>query len=300
MTELSEILQGARDTIFRVTFLKKPDAELIMSRLAGKSAAEVNDLAMAKDFAKGIVEGEPCELTGHLVKSEQHMGRSLVIDLNAPAGSNFRQVDHRTIQSIIFKNVKYSLGKKSTLNTLTASNSSDTKWNLSKLAVGNWFSQVQYFQLNSRNGDIYNCSILKDTKMTYTIPSEQVHDMHSASLYDSEEKVTKTQMVEIFKGANEAVFTVTFKAKVQPEDVADLLSTVKSQADLDSRRSQLSKQLLEGKLTTISGFLAKQEESLGRSLVIDLSKERSKAFRQVDHRHIQELVLKNVKYTLKN
>lgn len=300
MTELSEILQSARDTIFTVEFKKQADATLISSRLAGKTASEVKDLAMTKDFAKGIVEGESCVLTGHLVKSEQHMGRSLVIDLNAPAGFNFRQVDHRTIQFIILKNVKYSLGKKSTLSTLDTSKNTDIKWNLSKIAIGDWFSQVQYFKLNSRNGDMWNCSILKDSNMNYQIPAEQVKDMYSATLFDSEEKVTKTQMVEIFQSANEAVFTITFNVKVQPEEIATLLSSIKSQADLDNRKKELSKQLIEGKLTTITGFLAKREESLGRSLVIDLTKERSKAFRQVDHRSIKELVLKNVKYTLKN
>ena len=40
------------------------------------------------------------------------MGRSLVKDLNAPNVSNDRQVDHRSISYIIFKNVKYTLGKK--------------------------------------------------------------------------------------------------------------------------------------------------------------------------------------------
>ena len=52
------------------------------------------------------------------MKSEQHMGRSLVIDLQAQSDVGFRQVDHRTIQSIILRNVKYSLGKKSTLASL--------------------------------------------------------------------------------------------------------------------------------------------------------------------------------------
>ena len=50
---------------------------------------------------------------GHLVDCENNLGRSSIIDLNAPLFNNFRQVDHRSIDWIIFKNVKYSLGKKS-------------------------------------------------------------------------------------------------------------------------------------------------------------------------------------------
>lgn len=101
-----------------------------------------------------MLEGEQVELIGHLVKSEQHMGRSLVIDLEAPAPNNFRQVDHRTIQSIIWRNVKYSLGKKSTLSSIEGWKYSETeKWNGSKLKVGNWFSENQYYKLLDHKGD---------------------------------------------------------------------------------------------------------------------------------------------------
>ena len=51
---------------------------------------------------------------GHLVDCDNNLGRSAIIDLNAPESNNFRQVDHRSIDYIIYKNVKYSLGKKPT------------------------------------------------------------------------------------------------------------------------------------------------------------------------------------------
>lgn len=47
----------------------------------------------------------------HLVECDTNLGRSVVVDLSAIPGKNIRQVDHRTIDFIIFKNVKYSLGK---------------------------------------------------------------------------------------------------------------------------------------------------------------------------------------------
>jgi hypothetical protein len=43
-----------------------------------------------KSISKDILEGESCEITGHLVNSENNMGRSTVIDLNAPHHNNFR------------------------------------------------------------------------------------------------------------------------------------------------------------------------------------------------------------------
>lgn len=51
-------------------------------------------------------------MVAHLVDCDNNLGRSAVIDLNAPESNNFRQVDHRSIDYIIYKNVKYSLGKK--------------------------------------------------------------------------------------------------------------------------------------------------------------------------------------------
>jgi len=47
----------------------------------------------------------------HLVKAENDLGRSTVIDLSSNSDNKFRQVDHRSIESLIIKNVKYVLKK---------------------------------------------------------------------------------------------------------------------------------------------------------------------------------------------
>ena len=98
-----------------------------------------------------MIEGELCEITGHLIDSENNMGRSTVIDLNAPIYNNFRQVDHRTIEYIIYKNVKYTLGKKApgTEELPVKYDSKVPKWNESKLKVGDWFSSVSYYKIKS-------------------------------------------------------------------------------------------------------------------------------------------------------
>lgn len=65
-----------------------------------------------KKLSKQLIEGEQVEMVAHLVDCDNNLGRSAVIDLNAIESNNFRQVDHRSIDYIIYKNVKYSLGKK--------------------------------------------------------------------------------------------------------------------------------------------------------------------------------------------
>ena len=50
-------------------------------------------------------------MTCHLVKAENLLGRSTVIDLTAKTENKFRQIDHRTIEYIISYNTKYVLKK---------------------------------------------------------------------------------------------------------------------------------------------------------------------------------------------
>lgn len=88
-------------------------------------------------------------MTCHLVNVENNLGRSTVIDLNANTPSKFRQIDHRTIQYIIFKNVKYSLkkggGKKAGSDEEEEEKKIGALWNKKELKVGNWFSITNYF-----------------------------------------------------------------------------------------------------------------------------------------------------------
>ncbi len=58
---------------------------------------------------------------------------------------------------------------------------------------------------------------------------------------------------------------------------------------------QIAKEILTGKETTIVGYLSKGMGKLGRSLIIDLE---TKGFKNVDHRTIKWLIVKNVKYTV--
>ena len=46
-----------------------------------------------------------------MIEVENNLGRSLVIDLGAKTESKFRQIDHRSIDWIIFQNIKYTLNR---------------------------------------------------------------------------------------------------------------------------------------------------------------------------------------------
>ena len=195
--------------------------------------------------------------------------------------------------------MKYNLNKKSNLSTHEDKFTKGAKWDQKKLKVGNWFSEMQYYQITNKSGRECDCTIYNEDRERYSIPEEQLYDMYSSTLFSNEEKITRTSMVEILMNAKDCVFTVTFRTKVTPKDIEEVLSTVKSDKQLHSESKALSKQMVEGKLTTISGFLVKAEEKLGRSTIIELSADYGKGWRQVDHRTVEELIIKNTKYTLK-
>lgn len=102
----------------------------------------LKDQSALDKLAKEIIKGEKVEMICRLHEKNNLLGRSVVIDLEAPKFSNFRQVDHRSIDWIVFKNVKYSLGKRETgIDELPLKvDRTAPKWDLKKLAVGNWFS----------------------------------------------------------------------------------------------------------------------------------------------------------------
>jgi hypothetical protein len=56
-----------------------------------------------------LITGKEKEMTCHLTSSDGSLGRATALDLNEPAGKNWRQIDLRTIKSLTLKNVKYVL-----------------------------------------------------------------------------------------------------------------------------------------------------------------------------------------------
>lgn len=123
--------------------------------------------------------------------------------------------------------------------------------------------------------------------------------MESSSDFTSQMAVTRTQMVDALLAAQECVFTVSFRKKVTPKYVSQVFEEAKSLDFVMKNTQELAKDLAHGKEHTITGFLTSSDEKLGRSSVIDLNCEFGKGFRLVDHRTLESLIIKKVKYVLK-
>jgi len=112
-TQLIEIFSNVGDTVFTVNFNKQPKAEDINAAIESANNGKFKSIAEIKKVVKNAYKGEERTLTGYLVKTETGFGRSTVIDLQQPKGDNpnhdgrLRQVDHRTLNFLIYKNVKY-------------------------------------------------------------------------------------------------------------------------------------------------------------------------------------------------
>jgi len=111
MTELAELLESMGDTCFTVNFRKKVDVAQVEDKLFSTSDKQLNDKNYLSALAKDVIEGEECTLVCHLVNAEASLGRSTVVDLTTTNPNKFRQVDHRTINYIIFNNCKHVLKK---------------------------------------------------------------------------------------------------------------------------------------------------------------------------------------------
>ena len=116
-TELIEIFRNVGDTVFTVCFNKQPDADTINEAIESLNNGKILPIKEMKKVVKEAFKGEVRVLTGYLINTETGFGRSMVIDLNLARGTNpnwdarIRQVDHRSLNYLIWKNTKYTVKK---------------------------------------------------------------------------------------------------------------------------------------------------------------------------------------------
>lgn len=120
-------------------------------------------------------------------------------------------------------------------------------------------------------------------------------EMHSGLAFEKEEKVSRSELVEKMIGAGETAFTIQFNKKVDAQHINRVLAAAGAEPDL----KQISKDIIIGQEVSMTCYFSKTENQLGRSLVMDLNGPNGKNFRQIDHRTVNSLILKNVKYALK-
>ena len=246
MTELASILTQCQDTVFTVSFKKKLTSDDLMSSLA---TADLNKLEKIKDIQKLVTLGQDCVITGHLAGVETTLGRSLIYDLNSKNG--YRQVDHRTINWIIYKNVKYSLGKGDKSQELPLKPLEGDKWNRSQIQVGQWFSATSYYNVKEIVDDKnVRVTEARDSHTNITLARDILEtEMNSGLIYGQEQKISRTELVEKLLEAGESVFTVNFNKKVDEDHIKN---TIAASAGKKFDLKKMSKDIMTGKETTMT------------------------------------------------
>lgn len=180
MTELAELLESVGDTAFTVSFRKQVKEEDVQEKLKTFTPAQLKDAKKLNSLVKELIEGEECTMTCHLIKAEGSLGRSTVVDLTSEHENKFRQVDHRTINHIVFNNTKYVLKKGGKKQPKEEESDEDMdgskkkkeepKWNYAELAVGDVFSGTNYYRAVSEAGEnvVTRCSA-KDITVSRSI-----------------------------------------------------------------------------------------------------------------------------------
>ena len=101
VSSLAELLQGVQDHVFTVTFRKQQSEADAAAILTNADKSMYTEKERSKS-AKEVIAGKLTTMVCHMLEVENNLGRSLVIDLSCGGPNKFRQVDHRSIESIIF------------------------------------------------------------------------------------------------------------------------------------------------------------------------------------------------------
>lgn len=185
----------------------------------------------------------------------------------------------------------------------TVSNSSSNgggakkKSKFGHLHVGDRLSETQHYTVIALTDQA--ATLRNERGFEYDATTSVVEEgMYSATQFDAEERVSRTRLIELLENSGGTVFCVNFNKKPTRTTVSDKLSGANVGIFADANAlGQLAESLLLGEERTLIGYLVHTEPKLGRSQVVDLEVEEGQHnLRLVDHRTINWMILKNVKY----
>lgn len=181
------------------------------------------------------------------------------------------------------------------------------KVDFSKIKLGDYLFDIQYYKVVEVK--LQSIAVINERGFASEIDRDIIEEgMYSASQYDFEKTVSRTEICEILEQAGNYVFTVNFNKQVREKDLKDkLLSAIKdengellSPSEMEKALKKVSHDAIKGDPRTLVGYLLRVEPKMGRSSVIDLAYPlENNRIRLVDHRTINWLIIKNVKYIVK-
>jgi len=177
---------------------------------------------------------------------------------------------------------------------------------ITNLKVGDHLSETQYYKVTELHDG--RVALENERGLKITVTHRIVEEgMYSASQFTKTVELSRTALCEVLEGAGDSIFTVNFNKQLKEKEVADQLIAAVSELGADADPKVLAKKIkavvkkgVGGELRTLVGYMVQTEAKMGRSQVIDLEAPPKQRYRLVDHRTINWLVLKNVKYVVKS
>lgn len=174
-----------------------------------------------------------------------------------------------------------------------------------KIQKENYLSETQYYKVVGKNPQ--SIQVVNERGLSFSIGNNIVSEgIFSADQFLTEEKVTRTELIEIFSKVGNTIFTVNFNKQPTASQINEAIeSTNKGKILPIKDMKKLIKEAFKGEERTLVGYLINTETGFGRSTVIDLEADKGSnpeydgRLRQVDHRTLNWLIYKNVKYIVK-
>lgn len=142
--------------------------------------------------------------------------------------------------------------------------------------------------------------------MAITISGSIIDEgMYSATQYDKNniQKVSRTELVDVLAGANGAILTVEFRKQVDEKSVSETVQAAAENVavkDLITSITKAVKDGLKGESRTLTGYVVSMEPKMGRCMMVDLAIPiEQHRLRLVDHRTLESLILRGIKYVVK-
>lgn len=183
------------------------------------------------------------------------------------------------------------------------------KTNAAQLKAGDFLSEIQYYQVENivrMNAMSTGVKVKNERGFSFTIDGDIIEEgAYTASQFNETVEVTRTELIEKFGQVWNTVFTVSFHKQPDAKSINEAIeSTNKGRILPIAEMKKLIKEAFKGEERILTGYLVRTETGFGRSTVVDLALERGNAeydnrLRQVDHRTLNWLIYKNVKYVVK-
>lgn len=181
----------------------------------------------------------------------------------------------------------------------------------SNLKEGAILGESQYYTVEKIKGD--KVQLLPDGGTSIVVDKAYVENyLHSADQFTKEEKLTKTQLAELFINSPRLAMTVAFFKQDKPKSKKQYKEDLATQAEkikndfMKKGISAIEEALMEPVLTYIPGELRimrgrhyGEVDELGRIQFTDMDITTGHNARQVDPRTIQWVIVNDVKYTFK-